>query len=154
MMGDLHASQFERFVKKFTIGDECWQWTAGTNGEGYGAFYVGNGRGVELAHRVMHELFIGPIPEGHEVDHGCHNADLNCPGGASCLHRGCVRPDHLEAVTPTENNHRSALTNAGRTRCIHGHEFTPENTYLRKDGLGKRQCRRCGADRRKARTNA
>lgn len=28
-----------------------------------------------------------------------------------------------------------------RTHCLHGHEFTPENTYVRKDG--HRQCKAC-----------
>lgn len=32
------------------------------------------------------------------------------------------------------------------THCVHGHEFTPENTYTRPDGRG-RACRACNATR-------
>lgn len=32
------------------------------------------------------------------------------------------------------------------THCTHGHEFTPENTYVRPDGTG-RQCRACARRR-------
>jgi hypothetical protein len=46
------------------------------------------------AYRVAHELAIGPIPEGMEVDHLCFNP-------------GCCNPAHLEAVTPAENKRRS-----------------------------------------------
>lgn len=43
-----------------------------------------------LAHRWAFETFFGPIPEEHEIDHLC------------CVTR-CVRPSHLEAVTPSEH---------------------------------------------------
>jgi hypothetical protein len=49
-----------------------------------------------LAHRVSYEEFVGPIPDGHQVDHLCRVL-------------ACIRPDHLEAVTPAENIHRSRL---------------------------------------------
>lgn len=58
----------------------------------------------------------------------------------------CVNPIHLEAVTPYENNiGRSASAsaiNARKTHCVHGHEFTPENTYVIS---GKRRCKTCFA---------
>lgn len=34
-----------------------------------------------------------------------------------------------------------------RTHCIHGHEFSPENTIIERDG--SRKCRRCGNERRR-----
>ncbi|MFL5913146.1 MAG: hypothetical protein ACJ768_21580 [Gaiellaceae bacterium] len=52
---------------------------------------------------------------------------------------------------------------ARRTHCPQGHEYTPENTYLRKDRAEgtQRQCRACTIararrqeDRRKAARNA
>jgi len=52
-------------------------------------------------------------------------------------------------VTPIRDNVMrgsgpSAL-NAQKTHCVHGHEFTPENTYL--DDGGWRQCRTCQRER-------
>ena len=37
------------------------------------------------------------------------------------------------------------------THCIHGHEFTPENTRVNKGGNGRpmRQCRACARERKK-----
>lgn len=56
----------------------------------------------------------------------------------------CVRPAHLEAVTQKVNTLRGtspAAIHAVKTHCIRGHEFTPENTYLRPSG--GRQCIEC-----------
>lgn len=109
-----------------TAGD-CWQWTGAVSG-GYGRTRV-DGRQYQ-AHRVTYAHFIGPIPEGHHVDHLCRN-------------QLCVRPSHLEAVTPQMNVRRGTsipANNARKTHCSRGHPFTPENTYLSKRG---RQCRTC-----------
>jgi hypothetical protein len=38
-----------------------------------------------------------------------------------------------------------AVARAARTHCIHGHEFTDENTFVRRDG--SRICRACKRDR-------
>jgi hypothetical protein len=35
------------------------------------------------------------------------------------------------------------MRNAQKTHCVHGHAFTPENTYFRIDGTGRRICRKC-----------
>lgn len=74
---------------------------------------------------------VGPIPQGYEVDHLC-NVPL------------CVRPEHLEAVTPAENIARSWQRTPDRPRpdhCPQGHDYTPENTLIRSDGY--RACRIC-----------
>lgn len=81
------------------------------------------------AHRVAHELFIGPIPDGYEVDHKCFN-------------KRCVNPDHLEAVTPKVNVQRFWAKVPPVTHCVHGHEYTPENTIINSK-TGKRCCRMC-----------
>lgn len=77
---------------------ECWVWTAAPNnrsdGTGYGRFTVSHKPNRRmLAHRYAYEELVGPIPEGLELDHLCRNT-------------ACVRPDHLEPVTMSENRVR------------------------------------------------
>jgi hypothetical protein len=69
----------------------CWMWLLKTNADGYGRVRVD---GVTRpAHCVYYEQAHGSIPPGYQVDHLCRQP-------------GCVNPDHLEAVTPTENVRR------------------------------------------------
>lgn len=107
--------------------------------KGYGRV----GAGVP-AHRAAYEHFVGPIPEGMDLDHLCHNADSSCPGGPTCLHRRCVNPDHLAPKTRRRNLLASPLTlasiEAAKTHCPQGHEYTAENTN---EYRGRRYCRRC-----------
>lgn len=81
--------------------DACWHWHATITHEGYGVFQVG-GRQVK-AHRYSYEHFIGPIPDGLDLDHACHSRDPHCHEGDQCEHRRCVNPSHLEPVTSAEN---------------------------------------------------
>lgn len=67
---------------------------------------------------------------------------------ALCLHRRCVRVEHLAIVTQAENLAASPLTLVHRkfdTHCRRGHEFTPENTIITAKGRGYtgRRCRTC-----------
>lgn len=85
---------------------------------GYGLVYA-DGRS-DRAHRAAYRKAYGPIPEGLVIDHTCHNVDPDCPGGATCLHRRCVNPDHLEAVTIGENVMRGktiSAAHAARDTC-------------------------------------
>lgn len=131
----------DRVSEKFVIDEHgCWLWTGYIGEGGYGRVYEGHSDGRTLmAHRVVYELAVGPIPEGLTLDHLCR---VRC----------CVNPDHVEPVTLRENLLRgetSAAINAAKTRCIHGHAFTPENTYVYADG--RRTCRRCIRDRARER---
>lgn len=111
--------------------DGCWIWTASGFWDGYGKFHL-DGKSVR-AHRASYELFVGPIPDGLVIDHLCRVPR-------------CVNPQHLEPVTVRENTLRSPIASppmlGARTHCNHGHEYTPENTYVRPHGA--RLCRECG----------
>jgi hypothetical protein len=116
--------------------DACWPWTKTRLVSGYGQVYVGRDSGfaagiLALAHRVAYQLAVGPILEGLTIDHLCRN-------------RACCNPAHLEAVTGRENGLRGfspPAINARKTHCIHGHEFTEENTY--RPPSGQRECIKC-----------
>lgn len=122
----------ERFEAKVgQRGEGCWEWTGSRSAAtGYGMFALRHPDGTwkpTTAHRVAHDLYIGPVPSGLVVDHLCRN-------------RGCVNPAHLEAVTQRTNvlrgEHPSAV--AIRTgRCKRGHDLSPG-----------RDCTRCQSARR------
>ncbi len=123
-------------VHKLDGADACWLWTGALLNSGYANFYL-KGKHL-LAHRVAYELEVGPIPEGLTIDHLCRTTH-------------CVNPAHLEPVTTRENTLRGtgpSAKNAVKTHCIHGHEFTPGNTYL--DKRGSRHCRECNKARCRA----
>ena len=118
----------ERFWSKVDKTDSCWIWVGGRMSAGYGTF-TSFGRNI-LPHRYSYKLFKGDIPEGKQIDHLCRNTI-------------CVNPNHLEAVTQKENLLRGVgicAQNSRKTHCIHGHEFTKENTRFITLG---RQCKEC-----------
>ena len=145
---DRFASDEECFLSRLTMdgplasGDLgcCWPWLAGKAGS-YGAFYVD---GVQVrAHIWAYEHWIGPVPEGMQLDHVCHNIDDACMGGKNCPHRLCVNPYHLEAVPPRTNLLRGkglSADNARKTHCPEGHEYDEANTI---HSCGRRTCKTC-----------
>lgn len=125
-----HGFCAERFWPKVMLGESgCWLWTASVSTAGYGQFWTG--RRIAAAHRIAYEEFVGPIPEGLQLDHLCRN-------------RGCVNPAHLEPVTCRENLMRGdtpAARQLRRTHCPSGHPYAGDNLYVYK---GERRCRECG----------
>lgn len=107
----------------------CWLWNGPRNARGYGLTPAKHGS--KLAHRLIYELLVGPVPPGMELDHLCRQ-------------RGCVNPNHLKVCTHFENatapGSRIGRHNATKTHCPAGHEYLVDNSYIHK---GKRNCRKC-----------
>jgi hypothetical protein len=133
---DLRATK-DRFWSRVHRTKDCWEWVGYVQPDaGYGL--VNYQDRSWTAHRYMYEV-IGrrPIPDGLQVDHLCRN-------------RRCVRPTHLEAVTPRVNTLRgmSPPAIAARTgRCLRGHRLEA----WRHDPNGRRFCRTCRNARVRAR---
>src|SRR5690606_22981367 len=125
-----HLGADERFwLKADRRGpDDCWEWSAFRDDDGYGRFTDDAGRlgrrTTVRAHRWIYEQLVSPVPTGYVVDHLCRN-------------RGCVNPSHLEAVTNQENLDRGwgrRLQNGMVSSCTNGHEYTSDNTYITPKG--------------------
>lgn len=105
----------------------CWIWVGAQNGNGYGRIQI-NKVGA-YAHRVSYETFVGPIPPGYQIDHLCRRTL-------------CVKPEHLQAVTPSVNVRRGTSPGARalrRDKCSAGHSFAVHGVVR----LGRRVCREC-----------
>ena len=133
----------ERFWEQIDVGqpEECWEWK-GTRllSGGYGVT-CWNGKLIR-AHRLALALTDGDWESRLHVLHRCDNPP-------------CCNPSHLWRGTDAENakdrdskgRYRQAPL---KTHCPRGHEYTPANTYIRKDGHGrwKRTCRACDLNRK------
>lgn len=105
MLTMTRLSANERMDASVNKTDTCWLWTGSLDTAKYGQIMVG-GR-MRKAHTAFYERYVGPVPEGLELDHLCRV-------------RLCVNPEHLEAVTHAENVRRAALA---RTTCPNGHQY-------------------------------
>lgn len=126
----------ERFFAKVDATGDCWEWTASRSPDGYGRLKV---EGVAVgAHRIAYRLLVGTVPDGLTLDHLCRN-------------RGCVNPDHLEAVPRRVNNLRGfgrPAMMARQSTCPKGHPYDS----LHRNGVGNRlarTCSRCTAEKQR-----
>lgn len=109
------ATSKASLLARVIYAGECWIWTGGASHYGYGQVsYKGKTTHV---HRVAYMLWVGPIPDGLQIDH------VKARGCSSKL---CLNPAHLEAVTAQVNSSRANT----RTHCPRGHEYTEENTRV------------------------
>lgn len=127
---------WDRIIKDPIAG--CWLWQGATS-KGYAKFTYGCK--THRVHRLVYEELIGPADEN--LHHTCPN-------------RHCVNPAHLSGIGHVAH---AVLTGTERWagRCKNGHEFTPENSYVRTrpDGTFRdRQCRACRAESRGAKLPA
>ena len=84
---------------------ECWVWTRAIGKDGYARLDVD---GIpRLVHRLVYAAAHGPIADGLEVDHKCHN-------------RSCVRVEHLHAVTKKQNGENRAGPQRNGTSGVRG----------------------------------
>lgn len=130
---------WERFWDRVDVGepDVCWPWTAGKGETGYGHFQPI--RNLTLrAHRLAYEYARGTFRRDLHVLHSCDNPS-------------CCNPAHLWLGTRFDNQQDAVAKGRHRgqkrTHCPRGHAYTPENTYCYG---GKRECRQCHNDRRRA----
>jgi len=131
----------QRFWARVEKTATCWLWrgpTAVSRGDArYGQISIGGraNRKNHYVHILSFRMHYGEdsIPPGHQIDHLCKNTL-------------CVRPDHLEAVTPSENARRSdspAGINSRKTHCPRGHAYTPDNISWQGR---KRKCLTCARE--------
>ncbi|WP_374460028.1 HNH endonuclease signature motif containing protein [Microbacterium sp.] len=101
---ELPASTGQYLASRTTVGpgpDDCWLWTNKPDRDGYG---VAHAAGKQWrAHRLSYRFHVGPIPDGHELDHTCEV-------------RLCVRPSHLAPVASNFENFVSKYLRQGRAR--------------------------------------
>jgi len=108
LIAPIDAHPFDKVALPFNPL-HCWDWTAATRGGGYGTLKV-KGR-MEMAHRHIYEMMVGPIPDDMVLDHLCRR-------------KICVNPAHLQPATIGENTRRgmapTAIANR-EDRCFNGH---------------------------------
>lgn len=106
----------QAILDRIDVGD-CWEWLGHRQPKGYGTL------GKRLAHRVVWELLVGPIPPPLQCDHLCHN-------------KACVNPDHIRLTTNRENSLARHFYQRDKTTCPRGHPYD----YFHG---GRRSCLRC-----------
>lgn len=123
-----------RLWERVDRSGECWIWLGARSAGRYGEMIVGSRsdgtRRLVKTHRLAYELEVGPIPTDSQLHHRCGNGL-------------CVRPAHLELVTPREHMLRHdgpTAINARKTHCPKcGRPFAGDNLLMETG----RRCKHC-----------
>ena len=127
-------TQEESFWSRVDIKgpDDCWEWTGNRTSKNYGKLpFHWEGRSAS-----RYSYYLNIDPDFDRSMFVCHHCD-NPP---------CVNPKHL--FLDTQKGNMQDMAKKGRSRgqkvthCPQGHEYTKENTYVRKS-TGKRLCLTC-----------
>lgn len=103
---------------------------------GYPTITLSGGSRVvtRLVHKLVLEAFVGPRPEGMEA---CHYDGDKANNALSNLRWDTKHANDLDAVRVGKR------PDPKRDRCGHGHELTPDNTFVTKARPNTRQCKKC-----------
>lgn len=137
---------FRSLVRKSHMSTDCWEWAWSLNNKGYGVLHVA-GRSM-LVHRVSVWVFKSDTRIRKK---GCGGRGVTyCH---KCDNKKCFRPSHIFAGTQSDNtrDYFRKFNPYARTHCIHGHEMTPENTFVRTAEKVKvfpeKECKTCMRNR-------
>jgi len=117
----LKPKDIARFLSKVCKGkpDECWEWMAGKQNNGYGIFLLGSrldgSRHSFYAHRVAWTIANGPIPPGMCICHTCDNP-------------ACCNPAHEFRGSHADNMADAAKKGRTARGDKHGRYTHPEQT--------------------------
>lgn len=138
-----HAEYEARLWSRVDIdpANGCWVYRGTKHSFGYGQMWF-QGK-LWYTHRLAfmfsrRAYVLGDV----EIMHTCDNPP-------------CCNPGHLRAGNRQLNTNdmmrkgRGSNGQVGKTRCLHGHPYNEENTYV--DKVGWRQCRTCNRLRERER---
>lgn len=90
-MEEYRAAMLARLQNYEVDEHGCHIWQGYIDRNGYGRVYDPAHGGLYWVHRVAHEIYKGPIPPKHEIDHECQRT--------ACINPKCIvavtKPEHL-----------------------------------------------------------
>ncbi|HPT36431.1 MAG TPA: HNH endonuclease signature motif containing protein [Bacillota bacterium] len=94
LAGPIKAKVIRRLIDNSKVvvrgGWRCWEWCGPIDKDGYGRICLSKKVSGRAAHRVAFVAFVRDLEDNETVDH-------------RCLNRRCINPDHLIAMSQSEN---------------------------------------------------